>query len=181
MTNVFELCYTKLVKIEEDVRMKSQKGFTLIELLAVIVILAIIALIATPMIMDVIDKAKKGAAEASANGYIESIEKYSMIGQLDNITIKSGIYEWNAEALKDIEVKGEKPTSGWVVVNDKGYVQYAEFKFNSYGKAIGYIFGETAKATSKDETDATPTDTADAKAKVEAALGKTTTTPDSNS
>ena len=36
-------------------------GFTLIELLAVIVILSIIALIATPMILGVIETAKKGA------------------------------------------------------------------------------------------------------------------------
>ena len=36
-------------------------GFTLIELLAVIVILAIIALIATPTILGVIEKARKGA------------------------------------------------------------------------------------------------------------------------
>ena len=48
----------------------NKKGFTLVELLAVIVILAIIALIATPLILNVIDNAKKGAAEASANGYM---------------------------------------------------------------------------------------------------------------
>ena len=46
--------------------MRNTKGFTLIELLAVIVILAIIALIATPMILGVIDSAKKGAAQSSA-------------------------------------------------------------------------------------------------------------------
>ena len=43
------------------------KGFTLIELLAVIVILAIIALIATPMILGVIDTAKRGSAESHCN------------------------------------------------------------------------------------------------------------------
>lgn len=42
------------------------KGFTLIELLAVIVILAIIALIATPVILGIIEDARKGAAERSA-------------------------------------------------------------------------------------------------------------------
>ena len=51
----------------------NKKGFTLIELLAVIVILAIIALIATPTILGVIEKAKKGAAESSALGYIDAI------------------------------------------------------------------------------------------------------------
>ena len=39
----------------------NKKGFTLIELLAVIVILAIIALIATPIILGMIDSAKKQA------------------------------------------------------------------------------------------------------------------------
>ena len=38
-----------------------KKGFTLIELLAVIIILAIIALIATPIILNVIDDARKSA------------------------------------------------------------------------------------------------------------------------
>ena len=41
---------------------KSTKGFTLIELLAVIVILAIIALIATPIVLNLINTARKGAA-----------------------------------------------------------------------------------------------------------------------
>ena len=54
--------------------MKSKKGFTLIELLAVIVILAVIALIATPLIMNVINDAKKNAAKDSAYGYVKAVE-----------------------------------------------------------------------------------------------------------
>ena len=45
-----------------------KKGFTLIELLAVIVILAIIALISTPMILGVVESAKKSSKESSALG-----------------------------------------------------------------------------------------------------------------
>ena len=41
--------------------MKNKKGFTLIELLAIIVILAIIAVITTPIILNIIENAKKGA------------------------------------------------------------------------------------------------------------------------
>ena len=41
------------------------KWFTLIELLAVIVILAIISLIATPIILGIINDAKKDAAQHS--------------------------------------------------------------------------------------------------------------------
>ncbi len=55
--------------------MKSNsKGFTLIELLAVIVILAVIALIATPLIMGVIDDARKGSAKNGAYGYVKAME-----------------------------------------------------------------------------------------------------------
>ena len=38
-----------------------KKGFTLIELLAVIIILAVIALIATPIVLNVVDNARKSA------------------------------------------------------------------------------------------------------------------------
>ena len=55
---------------------QNKKGFTLIELLAVIVILAIIALIATPIILSMINNARKSAARSSALGYVESIEDY---------------------------------------------------------------------------------------------------------
>ena len=90
--------------------MKKQKGFTLIELLAVIVILAIIALIATPMIMDVIDKAKKGAIENSALGYVDGVEKYSMYGMIENggkVTLQSGLYTVANIKSKGVEYKGE--------------------------------------------------------------------------
>ena len=54
----------KVEKMEENKNsevdnMKERYGFTLIELLAVIVILAVIALIATPVILGIIDDAKK--------------------------------------------------------------------------------------------------------------------------
>ncbi len=54
--------------------MKNNKGFTLIELLAVIVILAIIALIASPIIIGLIDDARKEAAANSAYGVYHSVE-----------------------------------------------------------------------------------------------------------
>jgi type IV pilus assembly protein PilA len=61
-------------KIGGGKKMKSKKGFTLIELLAVIVILAVIALIATPLIMNVINDAKKNSAKDSAYGYTKAVE-----------------------------------------------------------------------------------------------------------
>lgn len=53
-----------------------KNGFTLIELLAVIIILAIIALIATPIVLNVIDDAKKSAAESEANLVLSGVNNY---------------------------------------------------------------------------------------------------------
>lgn len=54
--------------------MRDNKGFTLIELLAVIIILAIVALIATPIILNVINQAKQGAAEDAAWGVMDAVK-----------------------------------------------------------------------------------------------------------
>ena len=128
----------------------NKKGFTLIELLAVIVILAIIALIATPMIMGVIDDARKGAAEASANGYIEAVENtpvYSMLETGNDTGLPTGIYEISDDTLKNVKVKGEAPKSGWVAVGDNGVVVAACLEFSNYSKLVGYTDTDHAKAT----------------------------------
>ena len=67
----------------------NKKGFTLIELLAVIVILAIIALIATPIIMGIIDDAKKNSARNSAYGYLDSIDKTIVSSSFNAQTIQT--------------------------------------------------------------------------------------------
>ena len=51
-----------------------KKGFTLIELIAVLVIMAILALIATPIIMNIIRKARVSADKRSIDAYARSIE-----------------------------------------------------------------------------------------------------------
>ena len=56
--------------------MKKKKGFTLIELLAVIIILAVVALIATPMVLNVVEEAKKSAAESEANMIYKAINDH---------------------------------------------------------------------------------------------------------
>ena len=55
---------------------KFKKGFTLIELLAVIIILAIVALIATPIILDVIEDARKSAGLSESNMILSGINNY---------------------------------------------------------------------------------------------------------
>ena len=53
-----------------------KKGFTLVELLATRVVLSVIALIAVPIVINVIEKAKKSALVSSVNGLVESANMY---------------------------------------------------------------------------------------------------------
>ena len=105
-----------------------RKGFTLIELLAVIVVLAIIALIATPIVMNTIKSAKKGAAERSADSYISAVETTVATAKLDGKDIPDGTYKIDGEGnltgegLPDgkltIDMKGNKPTGGTITIKD---------------------------------------------------------------
>ena len=105
-----------------------KKGFTLIELLAVIVVLAIIALIATPIVMNAIEKSKKGAAERSADSYIGAVETTVATERLDGNEVQNGTYEIDGEGNLTgkglpnnklvIDMKGNKPTSGTITIKD---------------------------------------------------------------
>ena len=114
--------------------MKNKKGFTLIELLAVIVVLAIIALIATPIVMNTIKNAKKGAAERTADNYIKQVETAVAESRIDGTKIANGTYNIQpdgnlcptsgcGENDKDkitIDMSGNKPTSGTVTISNGG-------------------------------------------------------------
>ena len=121
-----------------------RKGFTLIELLAVIVILAIIALIATPTILGVIEKARKGASEQSALGYIDAVEKQVAINQVKNENlINDGTYN---VPMTGITVKGEAPTKGWLKI-EKGMV-------TNYSLVIGkYVVTKGSETVKGDESE----------------------------
>ena len=138
---------------------KNAKGFTLIELLAVIVILAVIALIATPTILSMIDKSRKGAAEQSMQAYVNTIEKELLLDNMEHSTLQygtfsvvnpkqiakrltdsTGTYTGEAEPLS-LEIKGDGPVgigdpasydSQYVLVDETGAVVQAEMKFSSY-------------------------------------------------
>ena len=97
--------------------MKKSKGFTLIELLAIIVILAIIAVITVPIILNVIDNAKRGTAKDSAYGYKDAINKYYVASMLEDESIKlNDTYNVADGKLGeyDIQFSGTKPTSGYL-------------------------------------------------------------------
>ena len=74
---------------------EKRKGFTLIELLAVIVILAIIALIATPIVLNIINTARKGAFARSAEGVVKSANLFYAQGLVDNPNAKDITFTCN--------------------------------------------------------------------------------------
>ena len=126
---------------------KNTKGFTLIELLAVIVILAIIALIATPIVLNLINTARKGAAARSAEGIRSALGKYYFSNIVEHpeaaittfdITFDGNdqkIEEWSTltEEIKlSTIIDGKLPTAGTVTVSDDGKVTGSKLKIDGY-------------------------------------------------
>ena len=106
---------------------EKNKGFTLIELLAVIVILALIALIATPIILNVINDAKKQAAKDSFHENGKAVEKDDKKDEETIDVYKDGtaIY-YNPETGKKCNESEAVSTPGtksgcmkWYAFNDK--------------------------------------------------------------
>lgn len=128
----------------------NKKGFTLVELLAVLVILAIVALIAVPIILNVIDNAKKSSAVDSAYGYIEAIELNNALANVNEkykqITDEDGLISINAK----VKIKGIKPTEIYTKqITDKKVV-LIEMCINGY--RINYK-NNKAKAQDKCENE----------------------------
>ena len=130
-----------------------KKGFTLIELLAVIVILAVIALIATPMVLDTINKSKKGAASSSAYTYVSEVETTLVKYMLKNGgTSYSAGKHTVAELQTDlgVEVKGDTPSEGNICIGSDRTVTSASIKINGY--VVSYD-GKNATTTNLDEVE----------------------------
>ena len=81
--------------------MKKKNGFTLIELIAVLVILAILALIVTPLVMNIIRKARISADKRSIDAYGRSIELAIASYLLDNGKFPTSIDELSIEYSED--------------------------------------------------------------------------------
>ena len=121
---------------------EKNKGFTLVELLAVIVILALIALIATPIILNVINDAKKQAAKDSAYGYMDAVEKYIVSSELEDKSIQDRTYSVEELNSMGVSVKGSTP--------DNGNIEIKNSSVKSYDIGIdGYVVinGEVAKVS----------------------------------
>ena len=103
---------------------EKNKGFTLVELLAVIVILALIALIATPIILNVINDAKKQAAKDSAYGYMDAVEKYIVSSELEDKSIQDGTYRVEDLNSMGVSVKGSTPDNGNIEIKNSSVKSY---------------------------------------------------------
>lgn len=102
------------------------KGFTLIELLATIVILAIIALIATPIVLNLINTARKGAFARSAEGVLSASKLYYSSSLLENITLGTINFKCNnKECITDkgtkLDIDGNMGT-GSITVKEDGKI-----------------------------------------------------------
>ena len=120
--------------------MKKKNAFTLIELLAVIVVLAIIALIATPIVMNTIKNAKKGAAERTADNYIDAVETTVATKRLEG-DILEGTYTINDKGNLEgngliepleIEMNGNKPSGGTITIKDGQATTDSKMTIGSY-------------------------------------------------
>ena len=96
---------------------KKKKAFTLIELLAIIVILAIIAVITVPIILNIIENSKKGAAIDSAYGYKDAVNKWYVSKLTEDSNFKlNNIYTVQDGRINgaEISISGDKPSSGYL-------------------------------------------------------------------
>ena len=117
---------------------RKNKGFTLVELLAVIVILALIALIATPIILNVINDAKKQAAKDSAYGYMDAVEKYIVSSELEDKSIQDGTYRVEELNSMGVSVKGSTPDNGNIEIKN-GSVKSYDIGIDGYEVSNGEV------------------------------------------
>jgi len=101
----------------------NKKGFTLIELLAVIIILAVIALIATPVVLNVVENARREANKNSVYGLLDAAKYYYADSLLDSN--KASNINGTTNLYGDIKVSGDKPPSGEIYINSNGEIALA--------------------------------------------------------
>ena len=127
--------------------MENKKGFTLIELLAIIVILAIIAVITVPIILNIIEKAKQGAATDSAYGYKDAIEKFyvSKLSIDSTYNIPDGLHTKQDFDNMGVTYSGETPANNSFLKTQKNMVTQGCLQFDEY--KVELIDGKPQQAT----------------------------------
>ena len=103
---------------------KRKKGFTLIELIAVLVILAIIVLIVTPLVLNVIRKAKDSANKRSIDAYGKAME-IALMGYV----MYTGDTPNNLNELT-VEYTGNKVECNVKQITENGSIYLTECKVN---------------------------------------------------
>ncbi len=122
-----------------------KRGFTLIELIAVLVIMAILALIVTPLVMNIIRKARIAADKRSIDAYGRSIE-LAIAGYL----LDTGTFPTSVDQLT-IEYSGNKVECSTTQLNSDSSVYLTGCTVG--GRTVDYTYGT-------DKTPPAPTYTA---------------------
>ena len=120
--------------------MKKREAFTLIELIAVLVILAILALIVTPLVMNIIRKARVSADKRSIDAYGRSIEL-----AIADYLLEKGEIPTSIDQLT-IEYSGDKVECNTTTLNEDGGVYLAECTVAGRNVS-GYTYGKKELAT----------------------------------
>ena len=120
--------------------MKKREAFTLIELVAVLVILAILSLIVTPLVLNIIKKARTAADKRSIDAYGRSIEL-----AIADYLLDKGEFPTSIEQLT-IEYTGDEVVCSTTSIKDDGSVYLAECTVA--GRAVsGYGYGRYGAVT----------------------------------
>ena len=119
-----------------------KKAFTLIELIAVLVIMAILALIVTPLVMNIIRKARIAADKRSIDAYGRSIELAIANYLLDNGDFPTSINDLT------IEYSGDEVVCSLTQLNDDSSVYLTGCTVG--GRLVDYEYGS-------DKTPSAPT------------------------
>ena len=112
---------------------KKGRGFTLIELIGVLVIMAILALIVTPLVMNIIRKARISADKRSIDAYGRSIELAVASCLLDTGKFPTDVSELT------IEYSGSEVVCETTQLNPDSSVFLAECTVA--GRSIEYAYG----------------------------------------
>ena len=152
---------------------KSKKGFTLIELIGLLVIMAMLALIVTPLVMNIIRKARVAVDKRSIDAYGRSI-KLAIVSYLlengefptsiDQLTIKYSGSEVDCETIQinpdsSVYLSGykvaERSVGDYTYGVDKNpastYIAYTVGNQVTYNGVVYYVIenSETAQSTVK--------------------------------
>ena len=127
-------------KIKKENLKLTTLGFTLIELIAVLVILAILALIVTPLVMNIIRKAKISADKRSIDAYGRSVELAIANYLLDNGDFPSDISQLT------VEYTGDEVVCSTAQLNSDSSVYLANCTVG--GRSVDYAYGSNKNSPS---------------------------------